>query len=288
MNEVVVGMRIPPRCLAIHDLSCVGRCSLSVILPVMAVCGVQVVPLPTAILSNHLAFDRYAMTDFSKHMKPFMDAWDASGISFDSIFSGFLASKEQMVVVESALNRYASKDTLVLVDPAMADGGKLYSIYDDAMVREMGKLVAQATLTTPNYTEACLLTGKAYREQGITESDLKHMAIELSRKGPRMVVITSVPIRGGKKGNFIYLRETGEQVLLLFEERPVHAVGTGDLFAAALIGGIHAGVDVVTATDIAGRFVAASVGRMVQANLDSRYGVPFEMELPKLMSEVRR
>lgn len=279
---------MPPRCLAIQDLSCVGRCALAVVIPVLAACGVQTIALPTAIFSNHLAFSKYEMTDFSQHMVPFMDAWERNGIGFETIYSGFLASAEQIALVEDALDRYATPATRIVVDPAMADVGELYSIYDEEMVAAMRHLVYRATLTTPNYTEACMLTAQPYHEGAVDTADLRKMAGILAADGPGTIVITSVPLEGGKKGNYVYLGETAEESLLVYDEVPIRTVGTGDLFSAALIGGLEAGLSVVAATASAGRFVSAAVQRMVALGADDRYGVPFEQELPNLMREVLR
>ena len=150
-------MRIP-KVLAIHDISCAGRASLTVILPVLAACGIEAIPLPTAVLSNHLAFSHVSSLDFTPYMQSFMDAWDRNGISFDGIYSGYLASPEQVYVVKEAIKRYGGRIP-VMIDPAMADHGRFYSGQNTEMVEHMRHLIRRAHVIKPNYTEACFLAG---------------------------------------------------------------------------------------------------------------------------------
>ena len=138
------------RVLAIHDLCAFGRCSLTAALPVISAMGFQVNPFPTAIFSNNLTYGDFTFTDFTPHMKEFMDKWQKLGLAYDAIYSGFLADAGQIGVVLDAISRFAGKDTLVVVDPAMADDGKLYPVFKPDMVTEMKKLITAATVVTPN------------------------------------------------------------------------------------------------------------------------------------------
>ncbi len=279
---------IPPRCLAIHDLSSVGRCALSVALPVLGACGIQTIALPTAIFSNHLGFKDCMIVDFSEHMIPFMDTWEISGIGFDLIYSGFLATKEQIEIVQEAIRRYADERTEIIVDPAMADEGKLYRVYDDEMVNAMRRLLEYATLTTPNYTEACMLAEYTYSADVPSAERLATLAKALTEKGPHTAVITSIPAEEGKEGIYVYNKDKREQVLLTHEVIPLRAVGTGDLFASALIGALYGGLSVEEAAREAGRFVTSAVRKLWERKLDPRYGVPFEEDLSEWALGVKR
>ena len=152
------------RVLAIHDLCSFGRCSLTAAIPVISAMGFQVCPFPTAIFSNNLTYGDFTFSDFTPHMTEFMDKWQKLGYEYDAIYSGFLADAGQIEVVADAISRFAKDDSLIVVDPAMGDNGNLYPVFTPAIVPEMRKLIAKATVITPNYTEACLLAGIPYSE----------------------------------------------------------------------------------------------------------------------------
>ena len=148
-------MTTVPRILTIQDMSSIGRCSLTVMLPIISALGCQAVPLATAVLSNQFQnIPIFEIVDLSDHLTAFMDCWEKNEIDFNAIVSGFLASPEQIHLVEEAINRFG-KDKMVIVDPAMADDGRLYSIYTPDMVKAMRHLISRAHIVKPNYTEAC-------------------------------------------------------------------------------------------------------------------------------------
>ena len=148
--------RLIPRVAAVHDISCVGRCSLTTIIPVLSCMGIQVCPLPTAILSTHLGgFKDVAFVDCTEHIDKFSKHWQSENIKFNCIYSGFLASEDQIGVVEKFIEDFAYSHPLVLIDPVMGDEGKLYSVYNEKMQEAMKGLIAKADVITPNYTEAC-------------------------------------------------------------------------------------------------------------------------------------
>ena len=154
-----------PKVAAVHDISCFGRCSLTVIIPVLSAMGIQVCPLPTAVLSTHLGgFKELAFCDFTGYMPAFFHHWKKEGIAFNGIYSGFLASEEQIDIVQQFIDEFSPNQPLVVVDPVMGDEGKLYSIYTPQMQEQMKRLVRKADIITPNYTEACFLLGKTYQD----------------------------------------------------------------------------------------------------------------------------
>ena len=163
-----------PVVLSIQDMSSIGRCSLTVAMPLLSAFGSQAVPFPTALLCNHLEYPNYEMVDFSEHLRPFMDCWEKNGITFDAIQSGFLASPEQIHIVIEAIERFG-QDKPIIVDPAMADDGKLYSVYNDTMVQEMRKLIAHADIIKPNYTEASFLLGHKYEPETVDEAKIRQL-----------------------------------------------------------------------------------------------------------------
>lgn len=173
------------RVLAIHDMCSFGRCSLTAAIPVISAMGFQVCPFPTAIFSNNLTYGDYTFSDFTPHMTEFMDKWQKLGYSYDAIYSGFLADAGQIAIVLDAIARFAKKDTLVVVDPAMADDGKLYPVFKPDIVMEMRKLIAKATIITPNYTEAALLADIPYAQGAPSMKTMLELCQKLAAMGPR-------------------------------------------------------------------------------------------------------
>ncbi len=182
------------RVLAVHDLCSFGRCSLTAAIPVISAMGMQVCPLPTAFFSNNLTYGEFTFHDFTDKMTGFMDRWEKLGFRYDAVYSGFLASVEQIEVVRDAARRFASREgALVVVDPAMGDDGKLYPVFGPEYVEAMRTLVKEATLITPNFTEACFLLGESCGTEVPSSEALRAMTEKLAALGAKQVVITSVP-----------------------------------------------------------------------------------------------
>ena len=168
-------MNRTPKVAAVHDLSGLGRCSLSVILPVLSVMGAQCCPLPTAVLSAHTAFpapEVAAFQDLTGAMEQTLVHWEALHTSFDAIYSGFLGSLQQIDVLQSLIHRLRRKETLVLIDPVMGDHGRVYRTYTPEMCEQMIRLAAEADLITPNLTEAALLLGEPFHRIPTTSGSL--------------------------------------------------------------------------------------------------------------------
>lgn len=271
-----------PRVLAIHDMSCLGRCSLTVVLPIMAACGIQAVPLPTALFSNHLAFPYETHYDFTDHMIPFMDMWDKNGVDFQGIYSGFLASPRQIDIVEEAIRRYAGPHSFIVVDPAMADGGQMYAVYTTDMIRHMRHLVKHAVMIKPNYTEACFLTGTAYDpERVMTEAELVNFLHQLS-DGPKEIVMTSVPAGQGQLMNVWYDKDKDRMGKVQFSLLPLATCGTGDMFSSVLTAFRMQGIELAAAVQEATAFMEEVIRDTLQEGTRKEQGVLFEPRLPEL------
>ncbi|MDU2063891.1 MAG: pyridoxamine kinase [Sporomusaceae bacterium] len=271
---------------AIHDLSCIGRCSLTVIIPVLSAMGIQVCPLPTAILSSHFGgFSHIASCDFTEYISPFAASWQQEKVSFEAIYSGFLASEAQIDGVLAAIDRFAATNPLILVDPVMGDDGKLYSPYTKSMQEHMRRLVQQADVITPNYTEACFLLKEAYETPMSTPEKIHQWLIALSQFGPHKVVITGIPLAGGKLLNAGYDSVSGEFWQKVSERIPVSYPGTGDLFASLLLGQLLAQKSLSEAMDQAIQFVELAVKKTYEAQTPRREGVLLEKMLPYLLQE---
>lgn len=273
------------RVLAIHDLCAFGRCSLTAALPVISAMGFQVNPFPTAIFSNNLTYGDYTFTDFTPHMKDFLDKWQKLGFTYDAIYSGFLADAGQISIVLDAISRFAGKDTLVVVDPAMADDGKLYPVFTPDIVAEMKKLIAAATVITPNYTEACLLTDRPYEDKPATSEALLSLAQELAAKGPQQVVITSVPSEKGTIRIACYDAKEGTYTDYKVKRIPFATCGTGDLFTSVVTGSLLQGKSLADAVKKAASFLSYAIAYTYEQGTDYREGVQVEPCLRKLWED---
>ena len=273
---------IPPKVAAVHDLSCFGRCSLTVILPALSAMGVQVCPLPTAIFSTHLGgFTNIVCHDFADQLAAVSRHWQQEQLTFDCLYSGFLASEAQFDAAETFLKQFCTPQTLVFVDPVMGDNGRLYSAYTDSLCGRMKKLVQQADVITPNYTEACFLLGEAYDPGCVSGEMLRAWCRRLSALGPGKVVITGIPA-GDELLNLGYDHANGAFVEVRRPLVPARYPGTGDLFASVLLGALLQAAPFAAALEQAADFVGAAVGATYAAQTPVREGVLFEPLLGRL------
>lgn len=277
--------RSAPRVAAIHDISGLGRCSLAVILPVLAAMGSQCCPIPTAYLSAHTGFppsDRAVFLDMTPQLEGVEAHWSELKVRLDAIYSGFLGSAEQIGLLQGLIRRLRQESTLVLVDPVMGDHGKAYRTYTPEMCRRMGALAAEADIITPNLTEAALLLGEPYREQPEKET-LERWLETLSLGGKRSVVITGVSAHPGEVGAACLDRASGGMAFIMAPLEPGSFPGTGDLFSSVLLGALLRGEPLSAATGEAVNFVHACVRRTLALGTLHREGVEFEGLLGALM-----
>ncbi len=268
---------------AVHDLSCIGRCSLTVILPILSCMGIQVCPLPTAILSSHPGgFAEVSFHDFTPQLATFPDRWQREGIRFDSIYSGFLASAEQIGLVSQFIDNFSAGHPLILVDPVMGDDGKLYSICTNAMKEGIKDLVQKADIITPNYTEACFLLGEVWQPLVTKLASLHPWLRRLSEMGPTQVIITGIPLPDHKIANLGYDRDKNQFHQVVHDLIPAKYPGTGDIFASVLLGKLLAGAALAEALSHASRFVSLAIRTTFAAGTPAREGVLLETALPHL------
>ncbi len=270
------------RVLAIHDMCSFGRCSLTAAIPVISAMGIQVCPFPTALFSNNLTYGDFTFTDFTPYMNGFMDKWQHLGFSYDGIYSGFLADAGQISLVREAIRRFAGSGSLVVVDPAMADDGSLYPVFKNDMILEMKKLAADATVITPNYTEACFLLAKTYSADMPDRDELLAMMKALTAMGPKQVVITSVPAEEGHIKVAAYDAASGHMTERTTPRIPFSTCGTGDLFASVLTGSLLQGLSLSDAMTKAMDFVSLAIDYTYRSGSDYREGVQVEPCLPNL------
>ncbi len=277
-----------PRIAAIHDLSCVGKCSLTVALPVISCSGVECACIPTAVLSTHTGeFTGYTMTPLSDDLLPIARHWDQEGVTLDGIYTGYLASPQQERQVEQVLDLLAGPDTLVVVDPVMADNGRYYANLGEPMRQAFLRLCRRAKLITPNITEAALLAGLPHPQAPHSPACLEQILDKLSQLGPRYLAVTGVHPQPDQMGNLLLDVQTGETTLALRPVQPGVFYGTGDLFASALSALLVRGLDAGEALELATQLVADSIAISAQSSAPRRFGVAFEQALPAYMARVQ-
>ena len=264
-----------PRALVVQDLSCLGRCSLTVALPALSAMGVQAVPLPTAVLSTHTGgFGRPAACDLTGFLGDALAHYRSLGIRFDAVLSGYLASPAQAKRVEEAL--LDQTDALKVVDPAMGDHGRLYGSLPQDMPACFRPLCARADVVTPNWTELFLLCGEPYAQEPLEEARLAALC---ERLGAPSVVVTGAPTPQGS-ANAVYSR-AGGLTLIPFERLPAAYPGAGDLFAAVLCGYLLRGEPLLPAVRLATRYMSRVVGETLRAGSPPREGLLLEANLPR-------
>ena len=272
------------RVAAIHDLSGFGRASLCSIIPTLSSMGIQVCPVPTAILSTHSGgFREYTFEDLTDTIPAYMAHWKKLNLHFDCIYSGFLGSPVQTQMVADIFDDFADENTLVVVDPVMGDNGGLYSSIPESMVPQMRKLVNKADIIVPNYTEAALLLDedvKGYR----SNEELKEWLRRLSDLGPDTVLITSAPDEERPEMMNVIAYEKESDTYWKVASRLLHDYypGTGDSFASVMIGSLLKGESLPGAIDWAAQFVSQCIKVSSGYDYERRDGVQLERVLPLL------
>lgn len=267
---------------AIHDLSGVGRCSLSVILPTMSAQGIQVCPVPTAILSAHTGgFGEVVLRDLTDYILPALEHYKRLDYKFDCVYSGFLASTEQIDHCLEFFEYY--KDALKVVDPVMADNGKPYKTCTPKLCSRMGELAAIADIITPNITEAAMLLGENPVQPDVSMQKIKSWLARLSELGPKIVVITSV-FSDGRTYNVGYDRGHSKFWRIPYNLINAHYPGTGDVFASVLTGSILRGDSLPIAMNRATAFLERAIKTTYSYSTDAREGIMLESCLDFLIT----
>ena len=266
--------------LTIQDISCVGQCSLTVALPIISACGIETCVLPSAVLSTHTAgFRGYTFRDLTEDMPAITDHWIKEGIRFEAIYTGYLGSAKQIDYVADILDRTAAENCVKIVDPAMADNGKLYPAFDAGFVEAMKGLCGKADYILPNITEACFLTGLPYK----TEYDrayINELLVKLLALGSRNVILTGVSYATGKTG--VVVMENGAYSYYEHEKLPNSCHGTGDIYASAFVGAIVRGRSAYDSARIAADYTVECI-KATAGEPDHWYGAIFEPVLIQLI-----
>ncbi len=272
------------RVAAIHDISGFGKCALTVALPVISAAGFEVSVIPTAVLSTHTGgFQGYTHLDLTDEMPKIARHWENLGLTFDAVYSGYLASPKQVDIVCNFIDTFCKNGCFSVVDPAMADNGKMYALLDMKFAKAMKRLCQKADIIVPNMTEAAFLLEREYVHGPYTKGYIEGLVFELSEMGPEKIVLTGVSFDDGTLGAASFDKRE-QEIKYHFRERVEGMFhGTGDVFASALTAALLKGKSLHQATSIAVDFTVDSIGRTANGGTDHRYGVDFERGLGKLI-----
>ena len=273
-----------PRVLTIQDISCVGQCSLTVALPVISACGVETCILTSAVLSTHTGgFKGFTFRDLTEDIPAIKDHWVSEGIKFDAICSGYLGSIKQIDYVADIFGAVGKENTIKIVDPAMADHGKLYYGFDNEFVNAMKELCKVADFVIPNITEAAFLTDSEYRTEYDREY-IESLLKKFSDMGCKNIIISGVSYDADTTGVVVY--QNGEYSYYQHKKLPKSCHGTGDIFASAFVGCVVKGKTIFEAAQIAADYVVECIKETIKD--DSHwYGAKFEPVLYKLIESLR-
>lgn len=272
------------RVMAIHDISCFGKCSITAALPVLSAAGAEVCPVPTAVLSTHTGgFEGYTFENLTHNIMPVVNHFKSLDIKFDCIYSGYLGSIEQIEYMKEIINDFKEEKTIVLVDPVMGDNGKLYAGFDMNFAKEMTSLCKMADIIVPNVTEAAFMTGIRYMEPPYTKEYLEALISNLKRICSGDIVLTGAVLEKGKTGIALYSKGTVEYITKKECEGMYH--GTGDVFASALLSGLLNDFSLKESGELAAGFVVECIENTKE--LGVFYGVNFEQSLPWLLKELK-
>jgi pyridoxine kinase len=277
------------RVLVFEDYSCLGRCSLTVALPILSALGIETVGIPTAVLSNHTSgFQSWTFADLTSEILPSVEKWKDYNHHFDAIYTGYLGNG-QVAIVQKAISLLKEKDTLLFVDPAMADNGKLYPGFSDAHINEMMELVREADLIVPNLSEAALLTHMPYEPEKSDQEYFVSLLKDLLKIGTNKALITGVKEKKDKIGMY-YLAQGDKKVSSYSEEAfPGKYHGAGDIFASAFLGLLLNDISFSESLQIAGGFVKEAIKDTLGCDeKEVSYGLRFELALPYLLKKAEK
>ena len=274
------------RILTIQDISCLGKCSITGALPVISAMGVETVILPTAVLSTHTMFKDFTVKDLTDQLYPITNHWKSQGVKFDAIYTGYLGSAEEIEIAKQIFKEFGGDDTLIFIDPVMADNGKLYPAFDQNYADLNAGLCGYADIIVPNITEACFMTGAEYKEE-YDEAYVLDLLDRLSKLGAKKVVLTGVSLSAGKTGVYGLDTETGEKIIYQNDRVDASYHGTGDIFASVSVGAVMNGLSLTDAFKLAADYTANTIRATLDNPAEPWYGVDFETTIPELVDELR-
>ena len=277
------------RVVSIQDISCFGKCSLTVAIPVMSVMEIETAVIPTAVLSTHTGsgFEGYTYHDLSDDILPIAEHWKKYNLKFDAVCTGYLGSIDQINIMKKFFEIFGKDDTVIFVDPVMGDNGKMYAGFTMEFVEKMKGLCACADVITPNITEASLLLGDEYKDKGYNKEDIEKVLKRLANLGAKKIILTGICFSQNEQGTAFYDSTNGSMGFYMTENIPGIFHGTGDLFSAAAAGMLVNGGSIESACKTAADFVVESIKATLPEKEKYWYGVSFEKALPMLIERVK-
>lgn len=276
------------RLVTVQDISCFGKCSLTVALPVISAMGVEAAVLPTAVLSTHTGgFSGFTFRDLSGDITDIFDHWEKEKLHFDAIYTGYLGSFDQIDIMKNYIDK-KDADTLAFVDPAMADNGVLYTGFTPEFAHHMATLCAKADIIVPNITEASFMLDIEYKESGYDKAYVEDILKKLTALGAKKAVLTGVSFAENELGVAMYDSEKDEFFYYFNEKIPVKFHGTGDIFASVCVGALMRGMDLKDALSIAADFVVECIKITIPEKDEHWYGVQFEKAFPYLLKRIEK
>ena len=276
------------RILTIQDISCVGKCSLTVALPIISAFGVETAVLPTAILSTHTAFNNFSFNDLTNDIANITKVWKKENISFDGIYTGYLGSFEQLEIVSEIFDEFKKENNFIIVDPVMADNGVLYKGFDQNFANSMANLCKKAEIIVPNLTEASYLLKKPCIINDYSEEYIKETLRQLTDLGCKKAVLTGVTFDKENLGVYGYDAEKNEYFSYYKNYLPQSFHGTGDVFASTLCGSLASGLDFNNAIKLATDYTVECINLTIKSPNHRWYGVEFEKALPYLIKRISK
>lgn len=272
------------RIMTIQDISCIGKCSLTVALPIISTMGIETAIVPTAVLSTHTMFKDFTFRDLTNDLDSIKEHWKKEGFKFEAIYTGYLGSDRQIAIVSDYIDTFKSENTKVIIDPAMADSGKLYAGFDMFFAEKMKGLCSKADVILPNISEAAFLTNSEYPGEDASEEKVKELLLKLSALGAKLSVITGTTFNDGTFGFTGYNSYTKEFIKFGAPKIDMRSHGTGDIFASTFTGAIANEYSEYDALVIASKYTTKCIENSFNDPDRVNYGVNFELELPYLLS----
>ena len=286
------------RVVTVQDISCLGKCSLTVALPIISAMGVETCVIPTAVLSTHTVFKGFTFHDLTGEIAPIMEHWKKENFCFDAIYTGYLGSFEQLELMKKLIADFGGKETLAIVDPCMADNGKLYPGFTQEFAFAMAKLCGKADIVVPNMTEASFMLGVPYRAGGTyDEAYLKKILRDIAALGAKKVVLKGVEFPedqpnfknvAGKIGIVAYDAEKDVFTSYFHEKVDQTFHGTGDIFASVFTGAYLRGLTLEESYSLAADFVVEAIKETMSHENHNWYGVDFEAVFPYLVKRLEK
>ncbi len=275
------------RVVTIQDISCFGKCSITVALPLISAMGIECAIIPTSVLSTHTGgFEGFYVRDLSEDIPKIKDHWKKYNIGFDAIYTGYLGSVSQINSVIDFISDFKKENTLVFVDPAMADKGKLYTGFDSDFPSHMARLCSKADIIVPNITEASFLLGLPYTED-YDEQYIKDILKKLCNLGCKKAVLTGISYKNDTQGAVFYDSESDTYHSYFTEYVPMHFHGTGDTFASVFVGSLTRGLSYEKALETAVDFTVRCIKDTIPYANEHKYGTMFERSIPYLIEKLK-